>query len=89
MNLHLSRYSQAYIRGALYAVIAFLTGFTTELEALKVLTAEQLAALTWVFWALAWGKILLGTAVTMRAFFDGTMERITSTPRTEPKPTAT
>jgi len=85
MNMHLSRYAQAYIRGALYAIIAFLTAFCSEFEPLKVLRAEDLAMLTAVYWSLAWAKILLATAVTMRAFFDGTMERITqSTGLTQP-----
>lgn len=86
---HWRRYSGAYVRGSLYAAIAFLTGFVAEFEPLKVLTSEQIGALTPVFWALVWGKIFLGTAVTMRAFFDGTVERAsTQAIPDEPKSTS-
>lgn len=77
---HFRRYSGAYLRGALYAVIAFLTAFVAEFQPLAERTSEQLAALPPLHWWLVWGKILLATAVTMRAFFDGTVERAANAP---------
>jgi len=70
---HFRMFAGAYIRGALYAVVAFLTSFIGVFEEMPPAT---LAALTTMGWAVAWAKVLLPTAVTMRAFFDGTLERI-------------
>jgi hypothetical protein len=77
---HFNRFGAAYIRGTLYAIIAFLAAFNAEFDGLKELPSDRLATLTWMFWVLAWSKILGATAVTMRAFFDGTMERIAPQP---------
>lgn len=82
---HFRRYSGAYIRGALYAAIAFLTAFVAEFQPLSEKSIEQLAALGLIHWSLVWGKILLATAVTMRAFFDGTIERAAAEPE-QPEP---
>lgn len=77
---HFRRYSGAYLRGALYAAIAFLTSFVAEFQPLSEKSPTELGALTGIFWALVWGKIFLATAVTMRAFFDGTVERAAMQP---------
>lgn len=86
MNDHFSKFAGAYIRGVLYAAVAFLTSFIAEFETMP---AATIAGLTIVGWAVAWAKVLLPTAVTMRAFFDGTLERIAqadSIPSASPGP---
>lgn len=70
---HFSRYSPGYVRGVLYALVAFLTSFIAVFEDVP---PAQFATLTLIGWAILWAKVFLPTAVTMRAFFDGTMERI-------------
>jgi hypothetical protein len=77
---HVAKYSSGYIRGGLYATVAFLTAFNGEFGPLKSMTNQAISALTWAWWMLAWGNILLATAIVMRAFFDGTMERISAAP---------
>lgn len=86
---HFRRYAGAYVRGFLYAMIAFLTAYCAEFEPLKEKTSDQINALTWIFWSWTWAKILGSTAVTMRAFFDGTVERAGAAPEVPaaaPKP---
>lgn len=77
---HFAKFGAAYIRGALYALIAFLAAFTAEFESLKEMTSAQLQVLTCMFWVLAWAKILGSTAITMRAFFDNTLAQINQQP---------
>jgi hypothetical protein len=74
---HAVKYAAGYIRGGLYGLVAFLTAFISEF---KPMGHAQLLAMDWMAWCVAWAGVLLPTAVTMRAFFDGTMERISSAP---------
>lgn len=73
MNIHFRTYITAYIRGFLYGTCAFLSAFIAQF---KEMTPEHMLSMNRMNWAVCWAEILLATAIVMKAYFDGTIERI-------------